>query len=66
MARQIAANPPLAVQASKDVLNHDHSRSVESGLRYVSSVSANLIPSRDLEEAIAAFAEKRTPTFSGK
>ncbi|MCG6893147.1 MAG: crotonase/enoyl-CoA hydratase family protein [Desulfobacteraceae bacterium] len=66
LARQIADNPPLAVQAAKDVLNHDQSRFVESGLRYVCSVSANLIPSRDLEEALAAFAEKRKPVFSGK
>lgn len=66
LAERIAANPPLGVQAAKDVLNNDRMGAVDSGLRYVASVSANLIPSRDLEEALAAFAEKRKPRFEGK
>ncbi|MBA2882255.1 enoyl-CoA hydratase [Desulfosalsimonas propionicica] len=66
LAAQIADNPPLAVQASKDVLNHGAEKSVEDGLKYVASVSANIIPSKDLMEAIAAFSEKRKPVFTGE
>jgi enoyl-CoA hydratase len=66
MAMEIAENSPLAVQASKDVLNFSAGRPVEDGLRYVASVSANIIPSDDLMEAMAAFSEKRKPVFTGK
>ena len=66
LAAQIADNPPLAVQASKDVLNYGVGKSVEDGLKYVASVSTNIIPSKDLMEAIAAFTEKRKPVFTGE
>ncbi len=64
-ALEIAANPPLAVQASKDVLNYCVGKSIADGLKYVASVSCNIVPSRDLLEAITAFAEKRKPEFTG-
>jgi enoyl-CoA hydratase len=66
LAQEIADNSPLAVQASKVVLNEGVGKSVEEGLRHVASISANIIPSADLMEAIAAFAEKRKPKFTGK
>jgi enoyl-CoA hydratase len=65
LARQIAANAPLAVQASKDVLNYGVGKSIADGLDYVASVSTNIVPSDDLMEAMAAFMEKRQPRFSG-
>ncbi len=66
MAEAIAANAPLAVQASKAVLNHAEEGSVGEGLRFVAAVSAGLLPSADLREALAAFREKRPPTFRGR
>lgn len=65
MALDIAANSPLAVQASKDVLNYGVGKSIEDGLNYVASMSTNIIPSNDLMEAVTAFTEKRRPNFSG-
>ncbi len=65
MATEIAENSPLAVQASKDVLNYCVGKSIDDGLKYVASISANIIPSSDLLEAVSAFAEKRKPQFSG-
>lgn len=65
MAETIAANPPIAVQASKEVLNHGTAQAVSEGLRYVASISSNIIPSHDLIEAFTAFAEKRKPVFTG-
>jgi enoyl-CoA hydratase len=55
----------LAVQASKDVLNYCVTKSIDDGLKYVASVSANIIPSSDLIEAGYAFREKRKPQFTG-
>lgn len=66
MADEIAGNSPLAVQASKNVLNYGIGKTVEEGLRYVASISSNIIPSDDLMEAIAAFSEKRKPQFKGE
>lgn len=65
LAVEIADNSPLAVQASKDVLNYCVGKSIDDGLKYVASVSTNIIPSADLKEAISAFAEKRKPEFTG-
>lgn len=66
MAVRIAENSPLAVQASKDVLKYGVGKSVDDGLKYVASMSANIIPSHDLFEAFTAFSEKRKPKFTGK
>ena len=65
MAMEIAENSPLAVQAAKDVLNYGVGKSVDDGLKYVASMSSNIIPSDDLMEAISAFSEKRKPVFPG-
>ena len=65
MAQEIADCSPLAVEASKDVLNHGIGKSVEDGLKYVASMSTNIIPSDDLFEAFTAFKEKRKPKFTG-
>ncbi len=66
LAREIAANAPLAVQASKVVLNYGIGRTIEEGLQYNASLSANIIPSEDLFEAFTAFMEKRPPRFRGR
>ncbi|MDJ0763689.1 MAG: crotonase/enoyl-CoA hydratase family protein [Myxococcota bacterium] len=66
MALAISENSPLAVQASKDVLNFGIGNTIEDSLKYVAAISSNIIPSNDLMEAVAAFTEKRKPTFSGE
>lgn len=66
MAMEIAENSPLAVQASKEVLNYGIGKSIDDGLKYVASISANIIPSEDLMEAAKAMMEKRKPKFTGK
>jgi enoyl-CoA hydratase len=66
MAMEIAENSPLAVQASKNVLNYGIGKPIDDSLKYVASVSSNIIPSDDLIEAFTAFSEKRKPKFIGK
>jgi enoyl-CoA hydratase len=65
-AMEIAEKSPLAVQASKDVLNYGIGKSIDDGLAYVASKSANILPSDDFLEAVTAFIEKRKPVFPGK
>lgn len=66
MGLEISHNSPLAVQASKDVLNYGIGRNTDDALKYVASISANIIPSEDLYESMKAFMEKRKPEFTGK
>ncbi|MDJ0665992.1 MAG: crotonase/enoyl-CoA hydratase family protein [Desulfobacterales bacterium] len=66
LAAEIAANAPLAVQASKAVLNYGVGKSVDEGLRYVAALSTTILPSEDLFEAFTAFMEKRAPRFVGR
>jgi enoyl-CoA hydratase len=66
MARTIAANPPLVVRGVKDVLDAERAPRVEAGLRYVAAWNAAFLPSRDLGEAFASFAERRPAEFGGE
>lgn len=65
LAAEIAANSPLAVQGAKQVVRASEGRTVEEGLDYVAVWNSSFIQTNDLNEAMAAFLEKRPPTFSG-
>jgi enoyl-CoA hydratase len=66
LAKRIAANPPLVVQGVKQVLNAASERAAAESLRTVALWNAAFLPSHDLREAMAAFAEKRAPRFEGR
>lgn len=66
LAARIAANSPLAVTGTKRVLEYCADKSVEDGLNYVAVWNAAFVASEDLQEAVMAFMEKRTPTFRGR
>jgi enoyl-CoA hydratase/carnithine racemase len=66
LAREIAANSPLAVEGAKEVLNYTRDHGVEAGLEYVAHKNAVALYCEDFKEAMQAFAEKRPPVFSGK
>jgi len=65
LANDIAANSPLAVQATKTVLRYGIGKSVEDGLIFNAAVSNYTIPSNDVITAFKAFAEKKKPEFKG-
>lgn len=65
MAGEIAANSPLVVQGTKQVLRASEGRTVEEGLDYVALWNAGFLQSDDLTEALTAFMEKRPPNFTG-
>ncbi|MFH0822199.1 MAG: enoyl-CoA hydratase-related protein [Pseudomonadota bacterium] len=65
MAREIAENPPLAVQGAKDVFVFMERAGVTESLQYNAARSAMIMPSEDLYEAFSAYAQKRKGEFKG-
>jgi enoyl-CoA hydratase len=66
LATEIAANSPVAVQGTKAILAANEGRTVAEGLDYVATWNAGMLHSDDLVEAMAAFMERRPPTFTGR
>lgn len=65
IAKEIAGNPPLAVQGAKEVFLHGEDLSVMESLEYNAARSAMILPSEDLLESFNAYLEKRKPEFKG-
>ena len=58
--------PPLAVQQIKEVILAGEDGSLEEGLRLEAKAIQLMFSSQDQKEGMAAFIEKRKPTFQGK
>jgi len=66
LARQIAANPPLAVRTIKRMVNYDASGSDEDAAAFEANHFARTWISEDHQEALAARKARRTPNFRGR
>jgi enoyl-CoA hydratase/carnithine racemase len=65
LAASIAANAPLAVRAVKQALEESHATPFADARRAVNALRAALDDTDDYEEGLAAFAERRSPSFTG-
>jgi enoyl-CoA hydratase len=65
LAKEIAANPPLAVQRMKGALRTTLDPDWHELGRWVSENLAELFQTADHREGVAAFLEKREPRFTG-
>ncbi len=65
-AIKIAANGPLAVIASKDVVRHAHGWSDEEAQKAQNEIVRPVMTSEDAQEGARAFAEKRPPVWRGR
>jgi enoyl-CoA hydratase len=65
-ARALAAKSPLAVAAAKEATNLALQGSLADGLAHERRVFGALFGTADAKEGLAAFAEKREPTFTGR
>lgn len=66
MAARIAANAPLSITVGKQIVDAAPTWSPEEGFARQSEIASPVILSDDAREGVAAFAEKRTPHWTGR
>ena len=65
VAAQIAARAPLAIRLIKDTVNAAFDTTLSAGLAYERNQFYTLFSTQDQKEGMAAFLEKRPPTWTG-
>jgi enoyl-CoA hydratase/carnithine racemase len=66
LAARVAALPPVQLSVSKRLLNQGLSVSMADALQFEDVAQVLNFKSEDTAEAIVAFVEKRSPTFTGR
>lgn len=66
LAREIAANAPLAVQAAKRMMRMGLDETFETHVQHVYLQLLPLFRSADFKEGMTSFLEKRAPRFAGR
>ncbi|HEX5499099.1 MAG TPA: enoyl-CoA hydratase/isomerase family protein [Thermomicrobiales bacterium] len=66
LAATIAERAPLAVAMAKELVNDGLNASLPAAITMEMGMTATLYASRDAQEGIAAFLEKRPPAFEGR
>jgi enoyl-CoA hydratase len=66
LAGEILSNAPIAVRQAKLAIQLGAEVDIVTGLEIEAKAYEVTIPSRDRQEALAAFSEKRRPVFTGK
>jgi enoyl-CoA hydratase/carnithine racemase len=66
LARAIAANAPLAVAATKQIVTETRTLDNAAALAHQETITGPVRASRDAQEGARAFAEKRLPVWEGR
>jgi enoyl-CoA hydratase len=65
VAEELAAKPPLTLAAALSAIHRGMDASIDDGLAIEEAAFAQIVPTRDAREGVAAFLEKRRPAFQG-
>jgi acetyl-CoA C-acetyltransferase len=66
LAAKLTQNSPTAIRASLEAINQlDKTGSVEQALKVNNSIFGRLMRTKDFKEGVTAFAEKRSPNWTG-
>ncbi|KAL9618740.1 MAG: hypothetical protein Q9160_006619 [Pyrenula sp. 1 TL-2023] len=63
IAKSLILKSPVAIQSTKEILNHARDHSVHENLRYTAIWNAASIQTRDVPESIEAWQHKRMPRY---
>jgi enoyl-CoA hydratase len=66
MAVKISNNPPIAIREAKRAINLALNTNLETGLAFEAEAYLNCYVTKDREEALSAFREKRPPSYGGE
>jgi len=66
LAATVAANGPLALKATKKIINESYDWSEEESWKMQAKITAPVFASHDAQEGSRAFAEKRKPQWRGE
>jgi 2-(1,2-epoxy-1,2-dihydrophenyl)acetyl-CoA isomerase len=66
LAEQLAARPPLALGFTKRLLRRSLAANLDEVLELEAQLQRTAAASADHREGVAAFLEKRSPTFEGR
>jgi enoyl-CoA hydratase len=66
LANELTAKPPLTLAAVLAAIHRGMDASIDDGLAIEEAAFARIVSTHDAQEGVAAFVEKRRPTFVGK
>ena len=65
LAEDLATKPPLTLAAALWAIHHGMDASIDDGLAIEEAAFARIVPTKDANEGVAAFVQKRRPEYSG-
>jgi enoyl-CoA hydratase len=66
LAATVAANGPLALKATKKIINESYDWTSEEAWKKQAEITGPVFMSKDAQEGSRAFAEKRKPDWKGE
>ena len=65
LARDLTTKPPLTLAAALAAIHRGMDASIDDGLAIEEAAFARIVPTHDAREGVAAFLEKRAPSYHG-
>jgi enoyl-CoA hydratase len=65
LAQEFAKKPPLTLAAALWAIHHGMDASIDEGLAIEEAAFARIVPTKDANEGVTAFIQKRRPEYSG-